>query len=154
MICESGYRRHLYWEITADFLLSISLGISKGDGTLHLGFDQHDNPLHYRVSQKNIATHPQNVKWTSGIFGPTLVSASPPRNLIVLPATSLRITFLGSNRWTNRYTSSTSPIPVSWISHRTLMPKGRICFSNFELGGRVWVTIGFIAMYRMMGGSK
>ncbi|KAI0804604.1 hypothetical protein BC629DRAFT_1192226 [Irpex lacteus] len=50
----------------------ISLGISKGDGTLHLGFDQHDNPLHYRVSQKSIATHPQNVKWTSAIFGSTL----------------------------------------------------------------------------------
>ncbi|KAI0085218.1 hypothetical protein BDY19DRAFT_452721 [Irpex rosettiformis] len=50
----------------------ISLGISRGDGTLHIGFDQHDNPLNYRVSQKNVATHPQSVKWSSSIFGPTL----------------------------------------------------------------------------------
>ncbi|KAI0694041.1 hypothetical protein BC835DRAFT_1033933 [Cytidiella melzeri] len=50
----------------------ISLGISQGDGTLHIGFDQHDNPLNYRSSQKNVATHPQNVNWSSSIFGPTL----------------------------------------------------------------------------------
>ncbi|KAI0337868.1 hypothetical protein BDW22DRAFT_1339134 [Trametopsis cervina] len=52
----------------------ISLGISRGDGTLHIGFDQHDNPLRYRTSVKGVATHPQSVNWTASIFGPTLDS--------------------------------------------------------------------------------
>ena len=52
----------------------ISLGVSHGDGTLHIGFDQHDNPLHYRVSKAGVATNPGKVKWSADIFGPTLVS--------------------------------------------------------------------------------
>ncbi|KAK7681824.1 hypothetical protein QCA50_015171 [Cerrena zonata] len=50
----------------------ISLGVSHGDGTLHIGFDQHDNPLHYRVSKAGVATNPGKVNWTADIFGPTL----------------------------------------------------------------------------------
>ncbi|PSR74487.1 hypothetical protein PHLCEN_2v9784 [Hermanssonia centrifuga] len=50
----------------------ISLGISQGDGTLHIGFDQHDNPLRYRVSKTGIATHPTINPWSPQIFGPTL----------------------------------------------------------------------------------
>lgn len=51
----------------------ISLGISHGDGTLHIGFDQHDNPLHYRVSKSGVASNPANFTWSSDIFGPILV---------------------------------------------------------------------------------
>lgn len=54
---------------------SISLGISHGDGTLHIGFDQHDNDLNYRVSEAGVATNPTQVKWTSDIFGSILVRA-------------------------------------------------------------------------------
>ncbi|CAL1702651.1 unnamed protein product [Somion occarium] len=50
----------------------ISLGISHGDGTLHIGFDQHDNPLHYRVSKSGVASNPANFTWSSDIFGPIL----------------------------------------------------------------------------------
>ncbi|KAI0070434.1 hypothetical protein K474DRAFT_1608722 [Panus rudis PR-1116 ss-1] len=50
----------------------ISLGISHGDGTLHIGFDQHDNPLHYRISKPGVATNPKKVTWDANIFGPTL----------------------------------------------------------------------------------
>ncbi|OJT12149.1 hypothetical protein TRAPUB_11298 [Trametes pubescens] len=50
----------------------ISLGISRGDGTLHIGFDQHDNDLNYRVSQAGVATNPVGTEWSSSIFGPVL----------------------------------------------------------------------------------
>ncbi|KAF8063369.1 hypothetical protein FPV67DRAFT_1506236 [Lyophyllum atratum] len=48
-----------------------SLGISRGDGSLHIIFDQHDNPLHYRSSIPSVATHPKKVSWTKDIFGPS-----------------------------------------------------------------------------------
>lgn len=54
-------------------LFRISLGISKGDGTLHMSFDQHDNPLNYRVSRPGVATHPLNIEWSAELFGPILV---------------------------------------------------------------------------------
>ena len=54
-------------------LPSISLGISPTDGTLHIGFDQHDNPLRYRVSTPGVATDPAHTAWAADIFGPTLV---------------------------------------------------------------------------------
>ena len=53
---------------------SISLGISHGDGTLHLGWDQHDNDLNYRISQTGVATNPSEVEWSADLFGVTLVS--------------------------------------------------------------------------------
>ncbi|KAH9895855.1 hypothetical protein C8Q73DRAFT_689790 [Cubamyces lactineus] len=50
----------------------ISLGISHGDGTLHIGFDQHDNNLNYRVSQSGVATKPDETAWAPSLFGPIL----------------------------------------------------------------------------------
>ncbi|OBZ73459.1 hypothetical protein A0H81_06920 [Grifola frondosa] len=45
---------------------------SRGDGTLHIGFDQHDNNLNYRVSQEGVATNPAKVTWSPDLFGPVL----------------------------------------------------------------------------------
>ncbi|KIJ67199.1 hypothetical protein HYDPIDRAFT_127044 [Hydnomerulius pinastri MD-312] len=50
----------------------ISIGISHGDGTLHISFDQHDNNLNYRMSKPGVATNPTSTSWSSDIFGPTL----------------------------------------------------------------------------------
>ncbi|TBU45349.1 hypothetical protein BD309DRAFT_1017869 [Dichomitus squalens] len=50
----------------------ISLGISHGDGTLHLGWDQHDNDLTYRISRTGVATAPTEVEWSADLFGPVL----------------------------------------------------------------------------------
>jgi hypothetical protein len=49
----------------------ISLGISRGDGSLHIIFDQHDNPLHYRTTVPGVATQPEQISWSPAIFGPT-----------------------------------------------------------------------------------
>ncbi|KAI0631533.1 hypothetical protein C8Q77DRAFT_1127375 [Trametes polyzona] len=50
----------------------ISLGISRGDGTLHIGFDQHDNDLNYRISRTGVATDPESTEWSPSLFGPVL----------------------------------------------------------------------------------
>ena len=44
------------------------LGIGHGDGTIHLAFDHHGEPLNYRVSQPGVATDPENVKWDASLF--------------------------------------------------------------------------------------
>jgi len=48
----------------------ISVGICPNDGTIHLAFDHHGHPLHYRVSVKDVATHPDAVTWDAALFGP------------------------------------------------------------------------------------
>lgn len=45
------------------------LGICRKDGTLHLAFDHHNDPLHYRVSQPGVTTSPHKVKWEASLFG-------------------------------------------------------------------------------------
>lgn len=48
---------------------TISLGITPGDGTLHLSFDHHSTILKYRVSVANLVTDPENVAWAAASFG-------------------------------------------------------------------------------------
>jgi len=47
------------------------LGICPADGTLHLAFDHHGSPLHYRVSRAGAVTSPETTEWTAALFGPT-----------------------------------------------------------------------------------
>ena len=49
---------------------TISLGISARDGTIHLAFDHHGDPLHYRVSRQGAASDPERVAWEPSLFGP------------------------------------------------------------------------------------
>jgi hypothetical protein len=46
------------------------VGICPQDGTIHLAFDHHANPLHYRVSRRGVALHPEQHAWTAELFGP------------------------------------------------------------------------------------
>ncbi len=48
----------------------ISIGICPKDGTIHVAFDHHVHPLHYRVSRKGTASHPESTAWEASIFGP------------------------------------------------------------------------------------
>ncbi|MFG6686791.1 BNR repeat-containing protein [Mariniflexile sp. HNIBRBA6329] len=50
----------------------VSLGICPNDGTIHLAFDHHVHPLHYRVSKKGLATNPETMEWSAASFGPIL----------------------------------------------------------------------------------
>jgi len=68
----------------------ISLGISPLDGTIHLSFDAHAGPLHYRKSVTDLATSPESHSWDPSEFGPVednlggirLSSITYPRFLI------------------------------------------------------------------------
>ena len=49
---------------------TISIGISPADGTLHMAFDHHVHPLHYRVSKKGVAINPDTIEWQASLFSP------------------------------------------------------------------------------------
>ena len=50
---------------------TISMGICPQDGTIHMAFDHHGHPLHYRVSRKGMATDPEAMTWKASLFGST-----------------------------------------------------------------------------------
>ncbi|KAG6828246.1 hypothetical protein H0H92_008680 [Tricholoma furcatifolium] len=58
-----------YNQTEDDSANTISLGISRGDGVLHMIFDQNDNLLHYRSSIPCVATDPEKYAWTPQFFG-------------------------------------------------------------------------------------
>jgi len=51
---------------------TISIGISPGNGTIHMAFDHHVHPLHYRVSKNEVATNPETTQWQASLFGPVV----------------------------------------------------------------------------------
>ncbi len=53
------------------------VGVCPADGTIHLSFDHHANPLHYRVSKKGAATDPGKTKWVPELFGPVTSKLNP-----------------------------------------------------------------------------
>ena len=46
-----------------------SIGIAEGDGTVHLAFDHHVHPLHYRRSVQGLASRPGEFAWKAENFG-------------------------------------------------------------------------------------
>jgi len=48
---------------------NISFGICKNDGTIHISYDHHNDPLNYRVSVANLANTPEEIAWSSSSFG-------------------------------------------------------------------------------------
>jgi len=48
----------------------ISIGICPKDGTIHMAFDHHGHPLHYRVSREGAANNPESNTWDASLFGP------------------------------------------------------------------------------------
>ncbi len=47
---------------------TISLGVSPGDGTLHVAFDHHDSDLHYRRSVPGLLADPAAATWSAESF--------------------------------------------------------------------------------------
>jgi hypothetical protein len=62
---------------------SISMGICPKDGTIHLAFDHHCHPLNYRVSRKGVATRPEEIDWTTELFGPVVDELEKGRRIRV-----------------------------------------------------------------------
>ena len=60
---------------------TISIGISRQDGSIHLAFDMHSSVLRYRKSVAGLATSPGTAAWRTGSFGAvqtSLTGASMP----------------------------------------------------------------------------
>lgn len=67
-----------YVQSTDDDHNGIAMGICPNDGTIHLSFDHHVNPLHYRRSQTGVANNPASYTWSASLFG--AVGADIPPN--------------------------------------------------------------------------
>ena len=68
-----------YTNTEADAHNTISLGVNETDGTLHVAFDHHSSPFHYRKSQAGLVSEPATATWAAASFGATsgsLVSGS------------------------------------------------------------------------------
>jgi hypothetical protein len=66
-----------YDQSTNDDHNGIAMGICPKDGTIHLSFDHHVNPLHYRRSQTDVANTPGSYAWSAALFGPIGGNAPP-----------------------------------------------------------------------------
>ena len=76
----------IHWEVLAfdDYSIAgqdahnaVSIGICPGDGTIHLAFDHHTDPLHYRRSAPRAASEPALVAWEASLFGPVVDVLDP-----------------------------------------------------------------------------
>jgi hypothetical protein len=57
------------------------IGICPRDGTIHLSFDHHGHPLHYRVSRPGVALQPDKHSWSTNLFGPITSELQPGTKL-------------------------------------------------------------------------
>ncbi|HYQ14535.1 MAG TPA: BNR repeat-containing protein, partial [Polyangiaceae bacterium] len=58
-----------YTNSESDAHNTISLGVSAADGVLHVAFDHHSSPLHYRHSTAGLASEPATATWAASSFG-------------------------------------------------------------------------------------
>jgi hypothetical protein len=78
-----------YEQTTDDGHNTVSMGICRGDGTIHLSFDHHTDDLKYRVSQKYVASDPRKFKWGASLFSPILNKLGNSQNSTSLPVLQL-----------------------------------------------------------------
>lgn len=73
------------YELSADDAHNtISLGVSPADGVLHIAFDHHDSPLHYRRSLPGLLTNPQGMSWSAESFTATTSNLTGSGNVTAL----------------------------------------------------------------------
>lgn len=85
-----------YDQTTEDGHNTISIGICRGDGTIHLSFDHHCDHLRYRHSKQEVALHPQKYAWEASLFGPVLEKLGGS-GLAPFPVTYPRFVNAGDN---------------------------------------------------------
>lgn len=69
---SGGWQKIVFTDYTttaSDAHNVICLGISRGDGALHLAFDMHDATLKYRRSVAGLANNPGSQSWSTSRFG-------------------------------------------------------------------------------------
>jgi hypothetical protein len=73
--------------------LSISIGISSGDGTLHMIFDQHDSNFHYRSSVQGLTLQPASHEWSAALMSPMQDSLPGPASSLAHDPYYINITY-------------------------------------------------------------
>jgi hypothetical protein len=63
-----------YATTSTDSHNTISIGISRQDGTIHLAFDMHSSVLRYRRSVAGLVSSPGTAAWSTSSFGPVVTS--------------------------------------------------------------------------------
>lgn len=67
-ITFTDYRFSYHRSMDNDAHNVVTLGICPKDGTIHLAFDHHNSPLHYRISQPGVASNPEDITWQASLF--------------------------------------------------------------------------------------
>jgi hypothetical protein len=73
-----------YTNTEADAHNTISLGVNEADGTLHVAFDHHVSPLHYRKSHAGLVSEPATATWAVSSFEATSSSLVAGSNVAKL----------------------------------------------------------------------
>ncbi|MDZ8171153.1 BNR-4 repeat-containing protein [Microbacterium xanthum] len=66
----------------------VAIGLSASDGRIHLAFDMHAEPLHYRQSLPGVLEDPAATAWTPELFGPVqdfLEEPGAPVDVVTYP---------------------------------------------------------------------
>jgi hypothetical protein len=103
------------------------LGICPKNGTIHLAFDHHGHPLHYRASKANAANDPCRIDWEASLFGPvvdSLVQGSRVTDVtyprfVMAPDNTLYIFFrvgtsVNGRMWMSKYDPSCGGWATPW----------------------------------------
>ncbi|MHC4401690.1 MAG: BNR repeat-containing protein [Planctomycetota bacterium] len=109
---------------------TISIGICPVDGTIHLSFDHHMDPLNYRVSSRGAAMQPDKTEWTPELFGPIRhelrkgypMSVTYPR-FIITPDDKLQFFYRKGHRSSEevRVLHTYNPETGTWSSLRPII---------------------------------
>lgn len=115
---------------------TISMGICPADGTIHLSFDHHGDPLKYRVSKKGAATEPAKTRWTPELFGrirQELRKSHPLRitypRFIITPDDKLQFFYRGGNG--TRVIHTYDPETGAWSAPRPIVAGNG--YTNYHL---------------------
>jgi len=118
------------------------LGICHGDGTIHLAFDHHGEPLNYRVSLPGAATDPNNVQWNASLFsdvrdclkqGEPLSNVTYPRFVPTPQGGLLFVSRNGGARDGKATLAEYDPVQGSWSSRwEVTSNEGLYVFGNKE----------------------
>ena len=143
-----------------------TLGVCPGDGTIHLAFDHHCGPLHYRVSGRHAATRPAEV--SSKAPAAAASSDDPlPRATIHAPIPTAANTTTAANPITHRgrLAGATGIIPVGVIpalevcnaSNWARTPSA-VCQRSADLFARHFITVsarsgGTVSRYFVTGSA-
>ncbi len=130
-----------YVHMNTDGHRTINLGLSPKDGTLHLAFDHHNTPLHYRVSKVGVTSTPESVLWNADLFSEVRDYLVPGKGLkpftyprfVTVPDGNLLFYFrLGASGNGNSFYSFYDGSTQKWSEYKMFINKGGMYSDHFN----------------------